>query len=87
MIVNYHTKNGSIYARSSKDKRYSLIEPWFSEHEILELVQSAKSRGPEIRYNLMKSQTLDSIPQGRVAGRVSDLADFVARASLSEIYW
>ena len=33
-IVNYHTKNGMIYARDSRDKKYVLIEPWLSEDEV-----------------------------------------------------
>ena len=77
LIVNYHTKNGNIYARNSRDNRYSLVEPWLTEQEILQLVQSAKPKGPSAQDALMRSQTLDNIPQGTVAGRVANLADYV----------
>ena len=40
-IVNYHTKNGLIYARNSRDKKYVLIEPWFTKEEVLKTVQAA----------------------------------------------
>ena len=44
-ITNYHTKNGAIYARNSRDKRYTLIEPWLSEDDIMRLVQRASQQG------------------------------------------
>ena len=77
LITNYHTKNGNIYARNSRDNKYSLIEPWLTETEIQQLVQSAKPKGPPAQDALMRSQTLDNIPQGTVAGRVANLADYV----------
>lgn len=77
LIVNYHTRNGNIYARSSRDNRYSLIEPWLTEQEIQHVVQSAKRKGPAAHDVLMRSQTLDNIQQGTVAGRVANLADYV----------
>ena len=43
-ITNYHTKNGMIYARNSRDKKYALIEPWLSEQEILNAVNSAQNK-------------------------------------------
>ena len=76
-ITNYHTKNGAIYARNSRDKRYTLIEPWLSEDDIMRLVQRASNKGPIPSDGLMRSQTLDSIPQGRVASVAADLGEFV----------
>ena len=76
MVVNYHTKNGVIYARNSRDSRYSVIEPWLTEHEIVEVMQGGKKQETTTR-TFMRSQTLDNIPSGRVAGRVSDLSDYV----------
>ena len=33
-IVNYYTKNGNSMARDNIDKRYSLIQPWFTVDEV-----------------------------------------------------
>ena len=86
-VVNYHTKNGMIYARDSKDKRYSLIEPWFSEGQIIETIRGAagkgnptQSRNPE-QERLMRSQTLENIPPGRVARQAADLSEFVINST------
>ena len=80
-IVNYHTKNGMIYARSSRDHRYSLIEPWLTEGEIMEVVQNAPNKGPATHDNMMRSQTLSNIPTGRVARRTADLSEFVVNST------
>ena len=80
LIVNYHTKNGMIYARNSRDKKYSPIEPWLSETEILDVVQGAAGKGQVAQNrqtNLLKSQTLENIPHGRVARQAADLSEFV----------
>ena len=77
LIVNYHTKNGMIYARNSRDKKYSLVEPWLSEAEIVEMVMGAPVKGTNRQDNFMRSQTLQNIPQGRVASRASDLSELV----------
>ena len=76
-IVNYHTKNGMIYARNSRDKKYSLIEPWLSEAEIVEVVSGAQNKGQVPRDNFHRSQTLENIPHGRVARQAADLSEYV----------
>ena len=38
MIVNYHTQNGIIYARSSRNNRYAIIEPCYTDDEITKIL-------------------------------------------------
>ena len=80
-IVNYHTKNGMIYARNSRDKKYSQIEPWLSESEIMEVVMGAPNKGAVARDSFLRSQTLGNIPHGRVARQAADLSEFVINSS------
>ena len=75
-LTNYHTKNGNIYARNSRDKRYSLIEPWYTKENIRETLEKAQNK-TATSDRFMRSQTLDSIPQGRVANRAANLEEFV----------
>ena len=86
-VVNYHTKNGMIYARNSRDKKYSLIEPWLSEAEITEVIRGAPNKGPVNRTrdqdSLMRSQTLDNIPRGSVAKHAADLSEFLVSGKRS----
>ena len=76
-IANYHTKNGIIMARDDTDKRYSLIQPWFTVAEIKNTTKHAPLRQAQGNTNLLQSQTLKNIPQGSVTRRAADLEEFV----------
>ena len=80
-VLNYHTKNGNIMARDSTTKRYSRIQPWFSEEEIKATLGNAplksNQREPQTGHNFMRSQTLLNIPQGSVARKATNLEDYV----------
>ena len=85
IVVNYHTKNGTIFARDTRDKKYAVIEPWFSQNQVVSAMESAplkQTRGSRQATNgetnrLLRSQTLANIPPGHVAGRAADLSEFV----------
>ena len=80
-IVNYHTKNGMIYARDSRDKKYVLIEPWLSEDEVIKAVQAAPNKAAHpTSDHLHRSQTLGHIPQGHVASRAADMSELMEGA-------
>lgn len=76
-VVNYHTKNGTIYARNSRDKKYTQIEPWLSEEDVLKELQVAPNKISPTSNSLLRSQTLDNLPHGHVASRAADLSEFV----------
>ena len=40
-VLNYHTKNGNIMARNCATKRYSRIQPWYTEDEIKHTLNNA----------------------------------------------
>ena len=77
-VVNYHTKNGTIYARNSREKKYTQIEPWLTEDDVLKAMETEPSTMPRrTADNLLKSQTLENIPHGHVARRAVDLSELV----------
>ena len=73
-IANYYTKNGQIMARKSRDQRYVAVRADLTREEILSVTEqaAAKVKQPE-NQTFMRSQTLTSIPAGRVAGQRADL--------------
>lgn len=56
-VTNYHTKNGMIYARNSRDKKYALIEPWLSEEGIMKAMRDSPNK-------TTNSTNMSSRPQG-----------------------
>ena len=78
LIGSYHTRNGNIFARASREKRYVQIEPEWNENDICHAVHDAPDRQAVVsRAHFGKSQTLENIPHGRVASRRHDLEEFV----------
>ena len=84
-ILNYYTKNGNIMARDSFEKRYSRIQPWFSEQDVKATLQKAalKSDSIQTHNNFMRSQTLSSIPHGSVARKATTLEEYVVPSTRS----
>ena len=77
-VLNYHTRNGNIMARDSAAKRYTRIQPWFTEQEIKDTLHNAALRtNNHTHSHFLKSQTLTHIPQGSVARKASNLEDYV----------
>ena len=79
-VVNYHTKNGIILARDSRDKRYARIQPWFTREEIIKAMTDASEltyygggRGCAPQGRFLQSQTLECIPAGHVLNRAESL--------------
>ena len=68
-------------ARDDTDKRYSLIQPWFTVEEILNATHNAPLRQTQNSSNFMRSQTLQNIPQGSVMRMTADLGEFVVGTS------
>ena len=61
-VINYHTKNGIILARDSRDKRYVRIQPRFTHDEILKAMAEAptlSNRGHDSQGRFLQSQTLE----------------------------
>ena len=85
-VLNYHTKNGIILARDSPDKRYSRIQPWFTEQEILDAMKDAPPKSEQAGNSrgdrFLKSQTLEKIPRDFVVKRTADLQE-IAEAGQS----
>ena len=80
-IANYYTKNGNIMARDNVDKRYSLIQPWFTVDEVRTATRDAPLRQAQHNAQMMRSQTLKNIPHGSVSRRTADLEEFVVVSS------
>ena len=78
-ITHYHTKNGQLMVRDSPNKRYTRIQPWYTEADIKDAVAkaSAKSYNSKPNRDLLRSQTLRNIPSGNVAHRTADLEEHV----------
>ena len=73
-IANYHTKNGVIMARKSKELKYVPIRPDMTRAEIIAVTGDASPKTQQNQnQNLLKSQTLNNIPSGRVANQRADL--------------
>ena len=83
-ITNYHTKNGTIMARKTREQKYVPIQSSMSREEIMQVTGQAplktSSRQPT-NPNFLRSQTLSSIPAGRVAEQKADLEEFVITRS------
>ena len=75
-IANYHTRNGMIMARKTKEQRYAAVRADLTREEILKVVQEAPIRKQEPTQN----QTPANIPGGRV-GQRADLKDYVLTRS------
>ena len=56
-VLNYYTRNGNIMARDSFEKRYSRVQPWFTEQEVKATLQKAalKTNQQQSHNNLMQS--------------------------------
>ena len=79
-VLNYHTKNGMIFARDSADKRYTRIQPWFTEQEIMQAMQDAHPKTePQSSSHgrFLRSQTLESIPKSHVVNRTADFEELM----------
>ena len=76
-IANYYTKYGQIMARKSRDQRYVMIRADMTRDEIISVTEQAaakvKQQAGNQSDNFLRSQTLTSIPAGRVAGQRADL--------------
>ena len=73
-VANYHTKNGVIMARKTRDQRYVKIQPDMTREEIIRATEQAPTKSQQQTNNptLLKSQTAN-IPAGRVANQKLDL--------------
>ena len=80
-VSNYHTKNGVIMARKSKDHRYVPIRPDMAKSEIIAATEEAplKNSQPTSNQSFLKSQSLNNIPPGRVASQRADLEQTATR--------
>ena len=79
-VLNYHTKNGNIMARNCATKRYSRIQPWYTEEEIKHTLNNAALKANSQSHthtHFMRSQTLADIPHGSVARKTTDLEEYV----------
>ena len=78
-IAQYHTRNGNIYARIAKDRKYTVLDPWLKDSEVLKCCEDAKFLPPRSAQTdpLARSQSLRNLPVGHVAGRREDLIDYV----------
>ena len=78
-VLNYHTKNGIILARESRDKKYARIQPTFTREEIIKAMEDAPplsftgGRDGTSQDRFLISQTLDRIPAGLVLNRAESL--------------
>ena len=78
LIGSYHTRNGNIFARASKDQKFVQIDPNWGEGDICHAVHDAPlKQGTNLGDRLGRSQTLNNIPHGHVANRRHDLEEFV----------
>ena len=78
LIGSYHTRNGIIFARADKDRKFVQIDPDWTENDVCHAVHDAPlKQGTVSREHFGRSQTLDSIPRGHVANRRYDLEEFV----------
>ena len=80
-VLNYHTKNGMIFARNSADKRYARIQPWFTEPEIIKAMNDAhpKAEPPTSTHgHFLRSQTLEAIPKSHVVNRATNFEELIA---------
>ena len=83
-VLNYHTKNGNIMARDDAAKRYTRIQPWFTEQDIKDTLNKATYRQTNqnnTNNHFMNSQSLSNILPGSVARRATDLEEYVVPAS------
>ena len=76
-VVNYHTKNGVILARDSKEKRYARIQPSYTKDEIIQAMRESPALSYGARGNaegrLLITQTLNHIPAGHVLNKAETI--------------
>ena len=87
-VKNYHTRNGTIYARDNATKRYAVIQPWYSVDEILDTLQKAPalpSKGgnnnpmphaPQ-QERMLITQSLEHIPAGHVLNQATNIEELI----------
>ena len=86
-VLNYHTKNGIILARDSKDKRYARIQPSFTREEIIQAMHDAPTlsytggRGNPTQERFLISQTFERIPAGNVLNKAESLESLTVERS------
>ena len=86
-VVNYHTKNGIILARDSREKRYARIPPRFSREEIVKAMSDVPARsysggrGDAFHGRFLQSQTLERIPAGHVLNRADSIESLTVDSS------
>ena len=58
LIGSYHTRNGNIFARASRDQKFVLIEPDWNEGDICHAVHDAPQKhGADVGDHLGRSQS------------------------------
>ena len=78
-VINYHTKNGIILARDSREKKYARIQPTFTRDEIIQAMSGAPAlshsggRNDPTQGRFLISQTFNRIPAGHVLNRAESL--------------
>ena len=77
-VVNYHTKNGIILARDSREKRYARIQPWFTREEIIKAMDDSPALSHTggkhpTQERFLQSQSLERIPAGHVLNKAETL--------------
>ena len=88
-VVNYHTKNGIILARDSREKRYARIQPSFTKAEIIQAMRDAPAlsytggRNNPTQERFLISQTFNRIPAGHVLNRAESLESLTVDKSKS----
>ena len=89
-VANYHTRNGVIMARNDVSKRYSRIQPWYTEDQILEAMHNAplkrhpnQEEAGQAQGRYLRSPNLDYIPRDAVMRRPSNLQDHIVGTTRS----
>ena len=85
-VINYHTKNGIILARDSRDKRYARIQPSYTRDEIIQAMSDAPALsftggGRDATHGrFLVSQSLERIPAGMVLNKAESLESLTVGA-------
>lgn len=88
ILVNYHTRNGNIMARSSTTKKYARIQTWFTRDDIISATENAPEKKATQQFTnskFMRSQSLKNLPQGHVATHKADLEQFVVQSKPRQV--
>ena len=76
-IANYHTRNGTIYARISTDRKYAKIDPMFTKDEIMQTLENTETQlHRERQTNNPQSHALSGKPN-RGSRNTQRLEDYV----------